>query len=107
MEGPTMLLHGRTVIVSGVGEGLGREVAQAAYAQGANVVMGARTEKNLVKAAAEFDAGRVAWAATDITSAEACQNLVGLAVERFGALDGLVNVAAQDQVFGGVADADF
>ncbi|NUR58344.1 MAG: SDR family oxidoreductase [Catenulispora sp.] len=102
-----MLLQGKTVIVSGVGEGLGREVAVAAYQQGANVVLGARTEKNLAKAAAEFDAERVAWAGTDVTSAAACQALVELAVERFGALDGLVNVAAQDKVFGGVADADF
>ncbi|GAA2019687.1 SDR family oxidoreductase [Catenulispora yoronensis] len=102
-----MLLQGKTVIVSGVGDGLGREVAVAAYAQGANVVLGARTEKKLVKAAAEFDEGRVAWAVTDIASGEACEALVALAVGRFGAVDGLVNVAAQDQVFGGVADADF
>jgi NAD(P)-dependent dehydrogenase (short-subunit alcohol dehydrogenase family) len=102
-----MLLRGKTVIVSGVGEGLGREVAQAAHDQGANVVLGARTEANLVKAADGFDAARVAYAPTDITSQEDCERLVGLAVERFGALDGLVNVAAMDQVFGGVTDADF
>ena len=102
-----MLLQGKTVIVSGVGEGLGREVAQAAYDQGANVVLGARTEAKLAKAAAEFDAARVAYAPTDITSEDDCQGLVDLAVERFGALDGLVNVAAMDRVFGGVSDADF
>ncbi|MBW8805363.1 MAG: SDR family oxidoreductase [Catenulisporales bacterium] len=102
-----MLLEGKTVIVSGVGAGLGREVAQAAYAQGANVVLGARTEANLAKAAGEFDAARVAYAATDITSEEACQGLVDVAVERFGTVDGLVNVAALDRVFGGVVDADF
>jgi len=102
-----MLLQGKTVIVSGVGDGLGREVAQAAYDQGANVVLGARTEAKLAKAAAEFDAARVAYAPTDITSESDCLRLVDLAVERFGALDGLVNVAAMDQVFGGVSDADF
>jgi NAD(P)-dependent dehydrogenase (short-subunit alcohol dehydrogenase family) len=102
-----MLLQGRTVIVSGVGEGLGREVAQAAYDQGANVVLGARTESNLAKAASGLDATRVAFAPTDITSAEDCQRLVDLAVDAFGALDGLINVAAMDQVFGGVTDADF
>jgi NAD(P)-dependent dehydrogenase (short-subunit alcohol dehydrogenase family) len=102
-----MLLRGKTVIVSGVGEGLGREVAQAAYDQGANVVLGARTEANLAKAADGFDAGRVAYAPTDITAEGDCERLVRLAVERFGALDGLVNVAAMDQVFGGVSDADF
>jgi NAD(P)-dependent dehydrogenase (short-subunit alcohol dehydrogenase family) len=95
------------VIVSGVGEGLGREIAQAAYDQGANVVLGARTEARLAKFAADFDEARVACAATDITDAEACERLVATAADRFGALDALVNVAAQDQVFGGVADADF
>lgn len=102
-----MLLEGKTVIVSGVGEGLGREVAQAAYGQGANVVLGARTKAKLAKVAAEFDATRVAFVATDITSDADCLRLVDLAVERFGALDGLVNVAAMDQVFGGFSDADF
>ncbi|WP_194922232.1 SDR family oxidoreductase [Catenulispora rubra] len=102
-----MLLQGKTVIVSGVGDGLGREVAQAAYDQGANVVLGARTEAKLAKAAAEFDPARVAYSPTDITSESDCLRLVDLAVERFGALDGLVNVAAMDQVFGGVSDADF
>jgi NAD(P)-dependent dehydrogenase (short-subunit alcohol dehydrogenase family) len=102
-----MLLEGKTVIVSGVGDGLGREVAQAAYDQGANVVLGARTEANLAKAAAEMDAGRVAYASTDITDPAACERLVALATERFGALDALVNVAALDTMFGGVAEADF
>jgi NAD(P)-dependent dehydrogenase (short-subunit alcohol dehydrogenase family) len=102
-----VLLEGKTVIVSGVGEGLGREIAQAAYDQGANVVLGARTESKLAKFAADFDEARVAYSATDITDAEACDRLVATAVDRFGALDALVNVAAQDQVFGGVADADF
>lgn len=102
-----MLLPGKTILVSGVGAGLGREVAQAAYDQGANVVFGARTEANLAKAAAELDPGRVAYAATDITDPDACSRLVALAVERFGALDGLVNVAALDTLFGGVVDADF
>jgi NAD(P)-dependent dehydrogenase (short-subunit alcohol dehydrogenase family) len=116
-----MLLDGKTVIVSGVGEGLGREVAVAAYEQGANVVLGARTEANLAKVAAELDTdtdtdtgtdrdtrgARVAYASTDITDNDACERLVALAVERFGALDGLINVAALDTMFGGVAEADF
>lgn len=102
-----MLLPGKTILVSGVGAGLGREVAQAAHDQGANVVLGARTEANLAKAAADLDPGRVAYAPADITDPDACARLVALAVERFGALDGVVNVAALDTLFGGVADADF
>src|SRR2546423_14395899 len=96
MEGPAMLLEGKTVIVSGVGAGLGREVAQAAYAQGANVVLGARTEANLAKEAGEFDAARVAYAATDITSEEACQGFVVVSVVRFCLFTGRVNVFPLD-----------
>ena len=40
-------LDGRTVIISGVGEGLGRETALAATRQGGHVVLGARTEATL------------------------------------------------------------
>lgn len=104
-----MLLEDRTVIVSGVGPGLGREIAAAAARDGANVVLGARTEANLEKAADEIDptGARVAWAATDITNGDQCDALVALAVMRFGRVDALVNCAALDAIFGGVEDANW
>lgn len=104
-----MILQGKTVVVSGVGPGLGRRIALAAARDGANVVMGARTEANLVKAAEEIDpsGARVAWTVTDITDPAQCEALAALAVERFGAVDGLVNCAALDSVFGGLADMDW
>lgn len=104
-----MLLEDRTVIVSGVGPGLGREIAAAAARDGANVVLGARTEANLEKAADEIDptGARVAWAATDITNGDQCDALVALAVKRFGRVDALVNCAALDAIFGGVEDANW
>ncbi|MDQ6852629.1 MAG: short-chain dehydrogenase, partial [Actinomycetota bacterium] len=42
-----MILDGKTVVVSGVGPGLGREIAAAAARDGANVAIGARTQANL------------------------------------------------------------
>lgn len=106
---PTLLLEGKTMVVSGVGPGLGREIASIGAREGANVVMGARREENLRSAAEEIDPSgeRVAWRRTDITSAEDCDRLVATAVERFGRLDAIVNCAALDTVFGGVEDADF
>jgi NAD(P)-dependent dehydrogenase (short-subunit alcohol dehydrogenase family) len=108
------LFEGRTVLVSGVGPGLGQQVAVRAAREGANVVLGARTEENLAKAAAEIEAGcagqgagRVAWRSTDIAEPEACDRLAELAVERFGRIDAVVHVAAMDTYFGGLADADF
>ena len=97
-----MVLEDKTVIVSGVGAGLGREIALAAVADGANVVMGARKEENLRSVAAEMPADRVAFASTDITDAAQTDALVALAVERFGGVDGLVNCAARDDVMGGL-----
>src|SRR5437764_9451114 len=106
---PAALLDGRTMVVSGVGPGLGREIAAIAVREGANVVMGARREANLRSAAEEIDASgeKVAWRRTDITSTDDCDGLVATAVERFGRLDAVANCAALDTVFGGLEDADF
>ena len=97
-------LEGRTVVVSGVGPGLGREIATAVVRAGGNVVLGARREAVLGETAAALPADRVAWRGTDITVAGDADALVATALERFGAVDALVNVAAVDNVFGGLED---
>ncbi|MEU5594470.1 SDR family oxidoreductase [Streptomyces sp. NPDC020298] len=103
------LLEGKTVVVSGVGAGLGHQVAAAVVRDGGNAVLGARTEANLAKSAAEIDpeGSRTAYRATDITDEGQCEALAALARERFGALDAVVHVAAWDSCFGGLEDADF
>ncbi|WP_416982649.1 SDR family oxidoreductase [Streptomyces sp. T028] len=102
-------LAGKTVVVSGVGAGLGHQVAAAVVRDGGNAVLGARTEANLAKSAAEIDPdGRhTAWRATDITDEGQCDALAALALKRFGGIDAVVQVAAWDSYFGGVEDADF
>ncbi|MGW4727923.1 SDR family oxidoreductase [Streptomyces shenzhenensis] len=102
-------LAGKTVVVSGVGAGLGHRVAAAVVRDGGNAVLGARTEANLAKSAAEIDpaGGHTAYRATDITDEGQCGALAELARERFGRIDAVVHVAALDSYFGGLADADF
>jgi NAD(P)-dependent dehydrogenase (short-subunit alcohol dehydrogenase family) len=103
-------LEGRTVIISGVGDGLGRETALVAAREGANVVLGARTESTLEAVAKEAEAAGVkaAFRRTDISKPEDCQAIVDLAVDTFGQVDALINIAAMDAVFGGVeAAGDF
>jgi NAD(P)-dependent dehydrogenase (short-subunit alcohol dehydrogenase family) len=104
-----MILEDRILVVSGVGSGLGREITRLALRDGARVVMAARTESVLEQTAGELDASgeRVAYARTDITSAKDCAALVALAVERFGRIDAMVQVAAFELVFGGLHDAKF
>ncbi|MEV1049810.1 SDR family oxidoreductase [Streptomyces sp. NPDC049887] len=104
-----MLLQDRTVIVSGVGAGLGHRVAETVVRDGGNAVLGARTEANLVKTAGEIDptGTHTTHRPTDITDEAQCEALAALALERFGRIDAVVHVAAWDSHFGGVEDADF
>lgn len=100
-----MILAGKTLIVSGVGPGLGGEVARIALRDGANVVIGARGAPKLEAIAKQLDASgaRVAAHAFDLTDAAACEGLVAFAEQRFGGVDALVQVAAFDAVFGDLA----
>lgn len=104
-----MILEGKTVLVTGVGKGLGRECAASALRDGANVVLAARTEESLVATAAELDPSgeRTAIHTTDITDAESCAALVETATRRFGSVDALIQVAAYENVWGGLYELDF
>jgi NAD(P)-dependent dehydrogenase (short-subunit alcohol dehydrogenase family) len=104
------LLEEKTIIVSGVGPGLGRAIAAAALTEGANVVLGSRTAERLQEIAGtlqrEVGDGRVASAPTDIEDTVDCAGLASLAADRFGAVDGLVNCAARYALSGGIEDSD-
>ena len=102
-----MILEKKTIVIAGVGEGLGREVAEKAYRDGANVVLGARTASQLEATAKAIDPSgkRVAWKATDVTRDGDPQDLADLAMGRFGSLDGMVQVAALDSLFGSFEDS--
>jgi NAD(P)-dependent dehydrogenase (short-subunit alcohol dehydrogenase family) len=91
-----MLLPGKTVVVSGVGPGLGREIAAAALRDGANVVIGARTEPKLKDLASELDpsGARIAYCRVNIKERADCDALVQIGVDRFGSVDAIVQVAA-------------
>ncbi len=99
-----MILEGKTLIVCGVGTGLGSEVARCAVRDGANVVLAARTQATLDAVAKELDPSgeRVATVPTDITDEAQCHALVAATAERFGAVDALAQVVAIDAVFGGL-----
>ncbi len=105
-----MLLKDKVVIVSGIGPGLGHELALEAAKQGAKLAICARTPEKLAAAEKEIaKAGldtEVLSVPTDISDAAQCKALVQQTVERFGRVDVLVNSAYNPGAFDLVENAD-
>jgi NAD(P)-dependent dehydrogenase (short-subunit alcohol dehydrogenase family) len=99
-----MLLDGKTVLVIGVGPGLGKEIARVAVDDGANVFLAARNEDNLRTTADELDPSgeRVGFKSTDMSQPDQLAALMAATVERFGKLDGLAICASYDAGMGGI-----
>jgi NAD(P)-dependent dehydrogenase (short-subunit alcohol dehydrogenase family) len=89
------LFRGRTALVTGGGRGIGRGIALAFARFGANVVIASRKPENLTPTAAEVTAlGAPCLAVpTNIREVDQVEALVQQALERFGAIDFLVNNA--------------
>jgi NAD(P)-dependent dehydrogenase (short-subunit alcohol dehydrogenase family) len=103
-----MLLKDKRCIVSGVGPGLGKEIAMAFAREGADVALGARTESYLEEVHGEIEAlgRRAVHTRTDITDQEQCDALVQTAVDAFGGVDVLVHNAFAGDVFQLFEDVD-
>jgi NAD(P)-dependent dehydrogenase (short-subunit alcohol dehydrogenase family) len=103
-----MLLEGRVALVSGAGPGLGRAICRRLAAEGARVVVGDLREEAVADtvAAVSTAGGEAVGRSADITDAGECEALVGLAVERFGGIDILVNDAYHGGDFRRFEDAD-
>ena len=88
-------LGGRRALVTGASRGIGRSVALALAAAGADVAVSARSQADLDQLAAEIGAlGRRALAIPcDVTSAEDVARMAGAAWEGLGGVDILVNNA--------------
>jgi NAD(P)-dependent dehydrogenase (short-subunit alcohol dehydrogenase family) len=97
-----MILRDKVVVVTGVGPGLGREVARVALRDGARAAVAARSEEKLRKLAEELDPSgeRVLACPADIADPAGCEALMRAAAERFGGIDAVVQVAALDTVMG-------
>lgn len=88
-------LTGRVAIVTGAGRGLGRTMARALAAAGADLMLASRTEAELLTLQAEIqEIGRKAeFHCTDVTDEDSCAGLVSETLKKLGRLDILVNNA--------------
>jgi NAD(P)-dependent dehydrogenase (short-subunit alcohol dehydrogenase family) len=92
------ILAGRTAIVTGASQGLGREIARAFIAAGARVVACARDEDALGEARSDLESiasepSLIAAVTADVSEPEAVERLVEEAFECFSRIDVLVNNA--------------
>ncbi|HEU5474379.1 MAG TPA: SDR family oxidoreductase [Actinophytocola sp.] len=90
-----MILSGEVVVIAGVGPGLGAKLAVRAAAEGAKVVMAARSTAVMDQVATEVAAGGGAAIGVpcDVRRAEDVAAVVAAAADRFGTITGLVNSA--------------
>ena len=89
-------LAGRVAILGGGSKGIGRAVAEMLAAEGAHVVIAARTESELEAAAREIAAAtgvEVLPVVCDMAKRDQIEALVATTVERFGGIDIVVNNA--------------
>jgi NAD(P)-dependent dehydrogenase (short-subunit alcohol dehydrogenase family) len=105
-----MLLKDKVVIVSGIGPGLGIELALEAAKQGARLAICARTQSKLddaVKQIAALGLGtQVLALATDVTRRDQCRALAQQTQQHFGRIDALINSAYDPGSFDLVENAD-
>ena len=96
-------LQGKTLVITGASRGIGLAIAKRAAADGANIVILAKTTEpnpklpgTLSSAAAEIDAagGHALPVQTDIRDENAVARAMAAAVERFGGIDILINTAS-------------
>jgi NADP-dependent 3-hydroxy acid dehydrogenase YdfG len=100
----SQLLEGKTALITGAGRGIGRAIARAFAAEGAAVVLVARSRADLASVAAEVReaGGRALAVPTDVTQDAAVEALVENVTGELGRLDILVTSAGA-AAFGPVA----
>ena len=101
-KGEPMELEGQVALISGGSRGIGRGIAEAFVAEGANVVINGRSADKGAQALDEMNAGdQVHFIAGDVTARETCDGLVDQTVEHYGKIDIVVPNAG-----GGTAEGE-
>src|SRR3954469_20348474 len=98
-------LDGKVALVTGASKGIGRAIAARFAASSAQVMLSSRKQDALDEAASTMD-GEVATFAANAGEPDQAESCVAATVERFGAVDILVNNAATNPYMGRAIDID-
>jgi NAD(P)-dependent dehydrogenase (short-subunit alcohol dehydrogenase family) len=90
MSDPLFSVAEQTVLVSGASRGIGRAIAEAFAKRGAKVIITGRETATLEKTASEIGAHPIVC---DVAKKAAIEKLVQAALDKFGHIDTLLNVA--------------
>ncbi|WP_139980281.1 SDR family NAD(P)-dependent oxidoreductase [Nocardioides litoris] len=86
--------EGKTVLVTGGGSGIGRAIAEAFLANGANVAVSGRRREKLDEVVADYPPARVLAVEADVSQDDSAAEMISRVVGHFGSLDVIVNNAA-------------
>ncbi len=103
-----MRVQGKTIVLTGAGSGMGRELTLLLLRKGAKVAAVDLNETALEETAALAGGGaELALFELDITNRAGAEALPRLVIERFGAVDGIINNAGIIQPMVRVADLGY
>ncbi|NQZ96393.1 MAG: SDR family oxidoreductase [Myxococcales bacterium] len=98
-------LDGKVALVTGGSRGIGLQIARVYAEAGAKLMITSRKAEACEKAAASID-GEVAWAPSNVGKLDDAERVIDATLDRFGALDILVNNAATNPYAGPAIDVD-
>ena len=98
-------LSGRVALVTGASRGIGAAIARSLAESGARVMLTSRKKDDLDATAANID-GDVDVMAAHVGDADSGDTVIAATLERFGALDILVNNAATNPYYGPTLGVD-
>jgi 3-oxoacyl-[acyl-carrier protein] reductase len=90
-------LRDRACVITGGSRGIGLATARLLAAEGARLLLVARSERDLAAAADQCE-GRAEVLAIDITAPDAAERVVATCEQRFGSVDALVNNAGMTKM---------
>ncbi|UBM58638.1 SDR family oxidoreductase [Marinilongibacter aquaticus] len=89
-----MRLKDKVILITGSYTGIGKAIAQSCLREGAKVILNGLDHEAGLALYTEIGPEKSSMCTLDITQEGAPEKLVGLAVEKFGSLDAVVNNAA-------------